>query len=253
MLTPNLLLPDLLALADRAGEVLMRHYAGEFTAEQKADKSPVTAADREAEALIEQGLEQLAPDIPMVGEEAASAGRIPAFGKGPFWLVDPLDGTKEFISKNGEFTVNIALVEDGRPVLGVVTAPARGLAWWGAEGQGAFCRDSQETRIIKVRPRPSVGVVAVASRSHRGADTDAWLAERGITDWVSAGSSLKFCLVAEAAADVYPRFGPTMEWDTAAGHAVLLAAGGKVVDLDGKPLVYGKPGLRNPFFIAEGG
>jgi 3'(2'), 5'-bisphosphate nucleotidase len=253
MLTPNLLLPELVALADRAGEVLLRHYAGEFTAEQKADRSPVTAADREAEALIEAGLAQLTPGVPVVGEEAVSAGRIPEFGKGPFWLVDPLDGTKEFISKNGEFTVNIALVENGRPVLGVVTAPARGIAWWGAEGQGAARREQGEVRAIEVRPRPSAGVVAVASRSHRGADTDAWLAERGITDWVSAGSSLKFCLVAEAAADVYPRFGPTMEWDTAAGHAVLLAAGGRVVDLDGQPLVYGKPGLRNPFFIAEGG
>lgn len=253
MLTPILMLPKLVALADRASEVVMRHYATEFTAEQKADKSPVTAADREAEALIEEGLKEIAPEIPMVGEEAASSGRIPDFTKGPFWLVDPLDGTKEFISKNGEFTVNIALVESGRPILGIVTAPARNIAWWGALGQGAVCRDRDEVKTIKVRPRPAVGVVAVASRSHRGADTDAWLEKNGITEWVSAGSSLKFCLVAEGTADVYPRFGPTMEWDTAAGHAVLLAAGGKVVDLDGKPLTYGKPSLRNPFFIAEGG
>jgi 3'(2'), 5'-bisphosphate nucleotidase len=253
MPTPILLLPKLVALADRASEVVMRHYASDFTAEQKADASPVTAADREAEAVIEAGLKELAPGIPVIGEEAVSAGILPEVSAGLFWLVDPLDGTKEFISKNGEFTVNIALVDDGRPILGIVTAPARGIAWWGALGQGAVRREGGEARAITVRPRPRTGVVAVASRSHRGADTDAWLAERGITDWVSAGSSLKFCLVAEGAADVYPRFGPTMEWDTAAGHAVLLAAGGRVVEVDGKPLVYGKPGLRNPFFIAEGG
>ena len=253
MLTPNLLLPDLLALADRAGEVLMRHYAGEFTAEQKADKSPVTAADREAEALIEEGLEQLAPDIPMVGEEAASAGRIPAFGKGPFWLVDPLDGTKEFISKNGEFTVNIGLIEHRRPILGVVLAPARGLAWWGAAGQGAVRRENGAVSTITVRPRPAQGAMAVASRSHRDAETDAWLTAQGITDTISAGSSLKFCLVAEGKADAYPRFGPTMEWDTAAGDAVLRAAGGRVETTDGKPFLYVKPGFRNPGFIALGG
>jgi 3'(2'), 5'-bisphosphate nucleotidase len=253
MLTPILMLPKLVALADRAGEVVLRHYREGVTVEQKADRSPVTAADQEAERLIEAGLREIDPRIPMIGEEAASEGRVPDIAKGPFWLVDPLDGTKEFLTKNGEFTVNIALVEGGRPILGVVTAPALGVAWWGAIGQGAVRRENGEVKSVHVRPRPASGVVAVASRSHRDAETDAWLAERGITETVSAGSSLKFCLVAEGKADVYPRFGPTMEWDTAAGHAVLLAAGGKVSTRDGAPLAYAKPTLRNPSFIAEGG
>jgi 3'(2'), 5'-bisphosphate nucleotidase len=253
MLTPILLLPKLVSLADQAGEVLLKHYRDGVIAQTKADSSPVTAADQEAEALIEAKLKELTPDIPMVGEEAVAEGRIPDVEAAPFWLVDPLDGTKEFLTGNGEFTVNIALIESGRPVLGVVTAPARGLAWWGAAGQGAVRRGNGQVRDIKVRPRPATGVVAVASRSHRDAETDRWLAERGITDTVSAGSSLKFCLVAEATADVYPRFGPTMEWDTAAGHAVLLAAGGKVSTVDGAPLRYRKPTFRNPAFIAEGG
>jgi 3'(2'), 5'-bisphosphate nucleotidase len=253
MLTPILMLPKLVALADRASEVVLRHYREGVTVEHKADRSPVTAADQEAEALIERGLGEIDPAIPMIGEEAAAAGRVPEFANGPFWLVDPLDGTKEFLTRNGEFTVNIALVEGGRPILGVVTAPALGVAWWGAVGQGAVRREQGQARAIQVRPRPAQGMVAVASRSHRDAETDAWLAEHGITETVSAGSSLKFCLVAEGKADVYPRFGPTMEWDTAAGHAVLLAAGGRVVTRDGAPLTYAKPTLKNPSFIAWGG
>jgi 3'(2'), 5'-bisphosphate nucleotidase len=253
MVTPILLLPQLVALADRAGAVLLEHYARGVAVERKADSSPVTAADQEAEALIEAGLREIAAGIPMIGEEAVAAGRVPEIDEGPFWLVDPLDGTKEFLTRNGEFTVNIALVERGRPTLGIVGAPARGIAWWGALGQGAVRREAGEARAIQVRRRPASGIVAVASRSHRDAETDRWLAEHGISETVSAGSSLKFCLVAEGTADVYPRFGPTMEWDTAAGHAVLLAAGGKVSTVDGAPLTYGKPGLRNPAFIAEGG
>jgi 3'(2'), 5'-bisphosphate nucleotidase len=253
MLTPILLLPKLVALADRAGAVLLEHYEKGVAVERKADSSPVTAADQEAEAVIEAGLGEIAPTIPMIGEEAVAAGRVPAIGDGPFWLVDPLDGTKEFLTRNGEFTVNIALVEEGRPILGIVGAPARGIMWWGALGHGAVRREGGAARAIQVRRRPTTSVVAVASRSHRDAETDRWLLGHGITDTVSAGSSLKFCLVAEGAADVYPRFGPTMEWDTAAGHAVLLAAGGKVRTVDGQPLAYGKPGFRNPAFIAEGG
>ena len=157
-----------------------------------------------------------------------AAGQIPDVGDAPFWLVDPLDGTKEFISGNGEFTVNIGLIEHRVPVLGVVLAPARGLAWWGAAGHGAHRRENDTVSPIQARRRPATGAVAVASRSHRDAATDAWLQAEGIEDTVSAGSSLKFCLVAEGKADVYPRFGPTMEWDTAAGDAVLRAAGGRV-------------------------
>jgi 3'(2'), 5'-bisphosphate nucleotidase len=253
MLAPTLLLPHLVTLAGAAGEVVMRYYAREIVVETKADSSPVTEADAAAEQVILEALRALTPSIPIVAEEEVAAGRIPNVGDGPFWLVDPLDGTREFISRNGEFTVNVALVEGGMPIAGVVGAPAKGLMWWGAVGHGAARRENGEVMDIRVRPRPREGTVAVASRSHRDAETDRWLDEEGITETVSAGSSLKFCLVGEGRADVYPRFGPTMEWDTAAGHAVLLAAGGRVNDLAGKPLRYGKPSFRNPGFIASGG
>lgn len=253
MLDHAALLAATLAIAERAGAVLLEHYAGISEVRTKADRSPVTAADEAAEAVILAELARLTPDVTVVAEEAVAEGGLPSLGGSAFWLVDPLDGTKEFISKNGEFTVNIGLVEDGLPMLGVVLAPAKGLAWWGAVGLGATRREHGATRPIAVRVRPAQAAVAVASRSHRDAETDAWLAEHGITDTVSAGSSLKFCLVAEATADVYPRFGPTMEWDTAAGHAVLRAAGGRVSAVGGAPLLYAKPGFRNPGFIAEGG
>jgi 3'(2'), 5'-bisphosphate nucleotidase len=253
MLAPILLLPKILALADRAGAVILEHYAGEIVAATKADRSPVTEADEAAERVILAGLAELTPDIPVVAEEAVAKGGMPELRSGRFWLVDPLDGTREFLSKNGEFTVNIGLVDDGVPIMGVVTAPAKNLAWWGARGQGSCRREGSDVGDIRVRARPASGVVAVASRSHRDTATDAWLAAQGITDTGSAGSSLKFCLVAEGKADAYPRFGTTMEWDTAAGHAVLLAAGGRVSTVAGEPFRYAKPGFKNPGFIAEGG
>ena len=253
MLAPILLLPRVLALADQAGAVILEHYAGEIVATMKADRSPVTEADEAAERVILAGLAEITPDIPVVAEEAVTKGGLPELKGGRFWLVDPLDGTREFLSKNGEFTVNIGLIENGLPILGVVTAPAKNLAWWGAVGQGACRREASDVGDIRVRARPGQGVVAVASRSHRDAETDAWLTGQGISDTVSAGSSLKFCLVAEGKADVYPRFGTTMEWDTAAGHAVLRAAGGRGSTVAGEPLRYAKPGFKNPGFIAEGG
>ena len=253
MLAPALLLPKVLAIAEAAGTVVLQHFHQGTTVATKADASPVTAADEAGEALILAGLRELTPTVPIVAEEAVAAGQVPEVGQGLFWLVDPLDGTKEFISKNGEFTVNIGLIEHRRPILGVVLAPARGLAWWGAAGQGAVRRENGAVSTITVRPRPAQGAMAVASRSHRDAETDAWLTAQGITDTISAGSSLKFCLVAEGKADAYPRFGPTMEWDTAAGDAVLRAAGGRVETTDGKPFLYVKPGFRNPGFIALGG
>jgi 3'(2'), 5'-bisphosphate nucleotidase len=253
MLAPVLLLPKVVAIADRTGALVMEHYAeSTTTVSTKADSSPVTAADEAGEAAILAALRELTPDVPIVAEEAVARGELPEVGDGPFWLVDPLDGTKEFISRNGEFTVNIGLVEDRRPILGVVLAPAKGLAWWGAAGQGACRREGEAVKEIRTRPRPAQGAVAVASRSHRDADTDAWLKEQGIEGTVSAGSSLKFCLVAEGRADVYPRFGPTMEWDTAAGDAVLRAAGGRTLTTAGEPFLYVKPGFRNPGFIAHG-
>jgi 3'(2'), 5'-bisphosphate nucleotidase len=251
MFAPVLLLPKLIEIADQAGAVVLEHYAGDGAVGRKADDSPVTAADGAAEAVILAALRELTPSIPIVAEEEVSAGRVPSIGEGPFWLVDPLDGTREFISRNGEFTVNIGLIDNGLPIAGVVAAPAIGVLWCGAAGHGASRREAGEMRKIEVRSPPAHGRIAVASRSHRDAATDDWLKEQGITDTVSAGSSLKFCLVAEGKADVYPRFGPTMEWDTSAGHAVLRAAGGKIVTAEGAPLRYGKPAFRNPGFIAS--
>jgi len=252
MIAPDHLLPKLVALAERAGAVILDHYGRDVEVRKKADASPVTAADEAAEAVILEGLAELAPSVPVVAEERVAAGKVPALDEQPFWLVDPLDGTKEFLSRNGEFTVNIGLVEDGLPTLGVVQAPALGKVWWGAVGHGAWARSDGTERAIAARPRPSSGPVAVASRSHADPETEAWLDEVGAAERISAGSSLKFCLIAEGRADLYPRFGPTMEWDTAAGHAVLRAAGGRVTTRDGAPFLYRKPGFRNPGFIAYG-
>ena len=252
MPSPTRLLPQLVALAERAGQVILEHYQGRIEVRAKADASPVTAADEAAEAVILEGLDQLSPEIPVVAEEKVAAGDIPELEGQPFWLVDPLDGTKEFLSKNGEFTVNIALIDGDRPVLGVVLAPALGKAWWGAAGEGAWVRSDGDAEQIAVRKAPERGLVAVASRSHADAETEAFLDEAGVAERISAGSSLKFCLIAEGKADLYPRFGTTMEWDTAAGHAVLLAAGGRVTTRDGQPFTYRKPHFRNPGLIAYG-
>ncbi len=245
------LLPKIVTLAERAAAVILDHYRGDTVVRVKDDASPVTAADEAAEAVILAGLVELTPEIPVVAEETVAAGRIPELDSGPFWLVDPLDGTKEFISKNGEFTVNIALIEGSEPVLGVVLAPALGKTWWGARGHGAMARNDGEARPIAVRATPA-RPIAVASRSHADPQTEAFLDEAGVAERISAGSSLKFCLVAEGKADLYPRFGRTMEWDTAAGHAVLAAAGGRVTTRDGAPFGYRKPGFENPGFIARG-
>jgi 3'(2'), 5'-bisphosphate nucleotidase len=247
------LLPEIVALADRAGAVILEHYQGDVVVRAKADASPVTAADEAAEAVILARLAELTPAIPTVAEETVASGHVPEIDDGPFWLVDPLDGTKEFLNRNGEFTVNIALVQAREPVLGVVLAPARGQAWWGARGEGARARDAEgRIRAIGVREAPDDGLVAIASRSHRDAATQAFLDQAGVAECISAGSSLKFCLIAEGKADLYPRFGRTMEWDTAAGHAVLSAAGGRVTTRDGAPFLYRKPGFENPAFIARG-
>jgi 3'(2'),5'-bisphosphate nucleotidase len=257
-------LEALTALALDAGRAAMAIYGrADLGVAIKADASPVTAADAAAEAVILAGLARLAPDLAVVAEEAAAAGRTPATLGPCFALVDPLDGTKEFIARNGEFTVNIALIVDGRPVAGVVLAPALRLAWWGEVGVGAWAATVTAegvgpARPIRVRPA-AAGYAVLASRSHCGAATEAFLARLPVTERVAAGSSLKFCRIAEGLADLYPRHGPTMEWDTAAGDAVLTAAGGAVVDLAGRPLVYGKRGragvadFRNPDFVAVGG
>jgi 3'(2'), 5'-bisphosphate nucleotidase len=254
-LSPMTLLDAMIEAARIAGDEVLRIRGAGYVVHSKADHSPVTAADQAAETLILAHLARAAPGVAVVAEEAAAAGAAPEVA-GRFFLVDPLDGTKEFVAGRDEFTVNIALIEDGVPMLGVVGAPALGRMFAGdvarreafeLRGRG---RSGQPDRLmIAVRARPPGGPVAVASRSHGSAQTEAWLAAAGIAARVSIGSSLKFCLVAAGEADVYPRFGPTMEWDTAAGHAVVLAAGGVVHDTAGRPLRYGKPGFRNPSFI----
>ncbi len=245
-------------IALEAGRAILEIYQHDIAVREKDDRSPVTDADTAAEAIILARLAELTPGIPIIAEEQVAAGKVPQIAE-RFWLVDPLDGTKEFISRNGEFTVNIALIEGDRPTLGVVYAPARGRLFL-AGPDGATVEEQgapgvwSEPRAIAVRAAPPDGLTVVASRSHRDEKTDKYLEQFNVKTLISAGSSLKFCLVAAGEADLYPRLGRTMEWDTAAGHAVLAAAGGRVETLDGAPLTYGKgPIFENPFFVARGG
>lgn len=235
-----------------AGQAIMDVYATDFAVEHKDDKSPVTAADRAAEDIILPVLKAITPTVTIISEESFNADSPPTVGDEPFWLVDPLDGTKQFITKQGEFTVNIALIRNRVPVLGVVHAPAVGRTYLGGPEGASLEVDGGPASPITVRSAPAKGITAVASRSHRTPETDAFLDNYDVGELISSGSSIKFCLVAEGKADLYPRFGPTMEWDTAAGHAVLNAAGGSVTHEDGSPFLYGKADFRNPNFIARG-
>lgn len=243
-------------LSIEAGRVIMEVYdRDDFDIKEKADTSPVTEADEAADAVIYAGLREFAPDFPIVTEERASTHDLDAQD---FLIVDPLDGTKEFIKRRGDFTVNIALVEKGVPTLGVVYAPAKQRMFLTPASGGAVEEtgnfDADEIGAIRemnVATPDTNGLRVVASKSHRDQATDDYIARYNVADLVSAGSSLKFCLVAAGEADFYPRLGPTMEWDTAAGHAVLAAAGGEVLDkATHRPLAYGKSGFRNPFFLA---
>ncbi len=239
------------------GFIVWEHFCRTFAVEYKSDSSPVTEADKAAEAVILAALRAAAPDIPVIAEEEAAAGRVPKVSEA-FFLVDPLDGTKEFIQRGTDFTVNIGLIENGVPTMGAVYAPARATLYWGDSVSNEAWQASQPphgprgaAHRLSVR-QPLQPPRAVASKSHNTPATEAWLAAAGVTDRVSIGSSLKFVLVASGDADVYPRPAPTMEWDTAAGDAVLRAAGGRVFDLDGVPLVYGKAKFFNPGFVATG-
>jgi 3'(2'), 5'-bisphosphate nucleotidase len=244
-------LQTLVGIAQAAGTVVMRHYEAGCDARIKADRSPVTDADEEAERLILAELARHFPNVPVVAEEAAAAGNVAQVGA-HFFLVDPVDGTKEFVKRGGEFTVNIGEIINGEPVAGVVLAPAIGRLFVGKVGEGAFEISNGVTRAISARAPASDGLVAVSSRSHPDPKTDALLKTLTIKGHTNAGSSLKFCLVAAGEADIYPRAGQTMEWDTGAGHAVLKAAGGTVTTWDGAPFTYGKPEFRNGPFIARG-
>lgn len=246
-------------IAEQAGAAIMQVYVSDFSVAQKDDRSPVTEADLAADRIIVSALQALMPDIPVISEERFEAGQVPPPAGALFWLVDPLDGTKEFINRNAEFTVNIGLI-DGRgvPVLGVVHAPALGRTWGAAapsDGPGTCLAAAvgESPQPITTRVPPPGGLTVFASRSHGndGAQQD-FLADKTVARIVTAGSSLKFCRIAEGAGDIYPRFGPTHEWDTAAGHAIVRAAGGRVETTAGTPLTYGRPDCRNPHFIAWG-
>lgn len=249
-------LPVMIDAALAAGAEIARIYEAGCTVIEKGDGSPVTEADHRAEAIILDHLSAAFPDVPVVAEEEMAAGRMPALGN-LFFLVDPLDGTRGFINRNGEFTVNIGLIDHGTPVAGVIYVPVSQRLYYGAHGKGAFRRVAGKDEPIHVRQSGSERI-AVGSRDPHAQGEAALQQRLGITDYRAASSSLKFCLIAEGEADLYPRTGPTMEWDTAAGHAILIAAGGRVMVLaDGEeqgPLRYGKAdsGFINPHFIARG-
>ncbi len=248
------LIEPVVALAIKAGGAILQVYATDFDVQHKADLSPLTQADMASHHVIDQGLRDLTPDIPVLSEESG----LPEFTERSqwetYWLVDPLDGTKEFVNRNGEFTVNIALIEANRPVFGVVYVPVTDRTYFGCAGYGAERRDSHSTPVkISVADGTAEPARVVGSRSHRGASLDGFLENLGKYEMHPMGSSLKFCLVAEGAADIYPRLGPTSEWDTAAAQAVVEQAGGSVITLDGKPLSYNsKEQILNPHFLVVG-
>lgn len=250
---PELVEP-VVALARKAGDAILEVYATDFDVQAKDDDSPLTQADMASHRLIDAGLKALTPDIPIISEESG----LPDFEERraweTYWLIDPLDGTKEFVNRNGEFTVNIALIRGNRPLLGVVHVPVQGKTYTGCDGVGATVRESGgESRSIRVTRETGSPVRVVGSRSHRGASLDAFLDKLDAVEMLPMGSSLKFCVVAEGLADIYPRLGPTSEWDTAAAQAVVEQAGGAVLELDGQPLAYNaKSDILNPHFLVRG-
>jgi len=254
MMVTEGLVEDIKALAHKAGEAILGVYSSaDFGTTFKEEGSPLTLADKAANEIIVAGLKRLTPDVPVLSEESKAAPYEERKAWDRLWIVDPLDGTKEFIKRNGEFTVNIALVEDGSPVLGVVYAPVLKTTYYGAKGMGAFRQKDGEPERISVADYSAGGPLkVVASRSHRGEELDRFLERVGDHEVLSMGSSLKFCLVAEGSAHIYPRLGPTMEWDTAAAQSVVEAAGGQVTTLDGVALGYNREDLLNPYFMVTG-
>jgi len=242
---------SLMPIAERAGDAIMRIYDGAFAVTSKDDNSPLTLADLESQRVIIDGLKRITPDIPILSEESAAAPWAQRRTWRELWIVDPLDGTREFVKRNGEFTINIALVVEHEPVLGLVSAPAQKLTYWGVAGAGAFMRPQEAAaRRIHTAP-PQKPLRVIGSRSHPSSQTAEYLARLGPHVMSGVGSSLKFCLLAEGNAELYPRFGATSEWDTAAGQAVLEAAGGHVTRLDGHRLRYNcRESLINGDFVA---
>jgi len=242
-----------IALARDAGAAIMQVYAQDFDVEHKGDRSPLTQADLAAHNLIAAGLAKLTPEIPLLSEESVERPWEIRQKWRRYWLVDPLDGTREFVKKNGEFTVNIALIDEHAPVFGVVQTPAQDELHWAQAGVGAFIRNGDEDVALSVRRPATAPLRVAASRSHLDERTAALLKKLGEIDRIGLGSSLKFCRIAEGRLDFYPRFGPTSEWDTAAAQVLVECAGGAVLDLDGKPLRYNtKESLLNPFFLVLG-
>ncbi|MDE3016157.1 MAG: 3'(2'),5'-bisphosphate nucleotidase CysQ [Pseudomonadota bacterium] len=240
------------AIAEDAGRLIMRYFSGTFGTRRKDDESPVTDADIAANEFIVKALLRLTPGIPAVAEESDSHAEA-HLREGGFWLVDPLDGTRSFVRGETEFTVNIGLVRDGCPLLGVIYAPPQETLYWSAKEQGAFRRvKGGAAERIHTRKPPADGLVVVRSRSHPSAKTSVYLETLNIKEQLGKSSAIKFCMVAEGSADIYPRFGRTMEWDTAAGQAIVEAAGGRVETEGGQPFTYGKPGFENPAFIVYG-
>ena len=244
---------ELAEVARHAGAEILKIYESDFATNRKADQSPVTAADLAAEAVILPALRRLAPNILIISEEDSHQSGLPAAAPDRFWLVDPLDGTKEFVARNGEFTVNIALVEHGKPVLGIVHVPVPRQTYRGYETTAECAEGGASFTRVHARETPAEGATLIISRSHAAKELVKMeqLGEQ-VSGTIVAGSSVKFCRIAEGVADLYPRLGPTMEWDTAAGQAILEAAGGSVRTFDGETLAYGKSGFRNPHFIARG-
>ena len=247
------LIDPVVALAEKAGRAILKVYSTDFSVQDKDDDSPLTQADLASHRCIAAGLAELTPDIPVISEEDGLPDFATRSAWKKYWLIDPLDGTKEFINRNGEFTVNIALISDGKPIFGVVHVPVQDKTYVGCDGYGAERRDANGTEKIRVAEACGTEVRVVGSRSHRGKSLDAYLEKLGPCQMIPMGSSLKFCVVAEGGADVYPRLGPTSEWDTAAAQAVVEQAGGKVVTLDGKPMKYNeKEDILNPYFLVIG-
>lgn len=246
------LIDSVIKVAEEAGRAILGVYDGPIKVTVKEDESPLTQADQAAHNVIEYALEHLTPEWPVVSEESDELRKQCRTQAECYWLIDPLDGTKEFIRRNGEFTVNIALILHGKPVFGVVHVPVTRLSYWGGLGLGSWKRSDQGQQAIKVSPPlPGFPLKVVGSRSHLTAETEAYLAALGEYELVSVGSSLKFCLLAEGRAHLYPRLGPTCEWDTAAAQAVLEGAGGHVETLEGEALHYSKPDILNPWFVAR--
>ncbi len=253
-MNPTDMIENLVTLSQTAGSAILSVYETDFDVEHKDDESPLTKADLASHREIAAGLEALTPDIPIISEESG----LPTFEERSawetYWLIDPLDGTKEFVNRNGEFTVNIALIQQHRPILGVVFVPVTGATYIGCEGYGAERRDADgRVQRLTVGERSEAPVRVVGSRSHRGESLNRFLEQLGDVELHPVGSSLKFCYVAEGSADIYPRLGPTSEWDTAAAQAVVEQAGGAVLEIDGTPLSYNKKeDILNPHFLVIG-